>query len=132
MPDQRPTINIDAPPGYQEIALDRHYDRASAMIEKAPDPTDGAYDRLRAARDREAHAKAMVDAAYRDLVMKVACAPGPEKNEMAIRLWASRLASLTAFYISEVLAVHAAQADANRALREMSPAVPTRPDEVTQ
>lgn len=130
MPDQRPTINIDAPPGYQEIALDRHYDRPSAMIEKAPDPTDGAFDRLKAARDRQERHIAEAHERYRNLVVTVARAP---IGLALLGTWKAELVGRILDYCTAVELIDVAENDATRARREMEgPATPTRPDEVTQ
>jgi len=111
---------------------DKAYDRHSALLEPAPDPTEGAYDRLVAAREREQCRKLVLEGRYRDLVQKVAFAPNAFYRDDSVREWAASVATLTAAYVAEIAAVHAAQNDANRALREMrGPAVATRPDEAT-
>lgn len=111
---------------------DEAYDRPSALLEPTPGPTEGAYDRLLAAREREDDHKYILEGRYRDLVQKVAFAPNAFYRDDSVREWAASVATLVADYVAEIAAVHAARSDANRALREMrGPAVATRPDEAT-
>lgn len=130
MTTKRPPINLDAPPNYHELALDRAYDRRSAMLETAPDPTDGAYERLVAARRREERHIAEAHERYRSLVVTVARAP---IGRALLGAWKTDLIRTILDYCAAVEAIDVAETDANRARREMDgPATATRPDEVTQ
>lgn len=107
---------------------DTAYDRPSALLEPAPDLTEGAYDRLRAAREREDYHRLTIEGAYRDVMT---CAAYATQSASAVDDWAARLATAVGRYCAEVKAKQVASDDANRALREMSPLIATRPDEAT-
>lgn len=130
MTTKRPPINLDAPPNYHELALDRAYDRRPALLEKAPDPTEGAIDRLKAARDRQERHISESHQRYRDLVQAVSRAP---MGRALLGAWKADLVVRILDYCSAVEMIDVAENDATRARREMDgPATATRPDEVTQ
>ncbi len=116
MTPERPPINFDAPPGYQELALDRAYDRPSGMLERAPDIVPPAFDRLTSARERQARADVRIAEARHMLVVSAVTAP---TTETKLNEWADRHTDLMTALLAEIRARVIADDDARRALASM-------------
>lgn len=94
----RPTINLDAPPGYHELHLDT------------------AYDRLAAARERQDRAEASIADAYRAFVLTAASIPTSGVN---LDKWLDRHTEAMASVVAEIRARVVADDDAKHALAAM-------------
>lgn len=120
MTPQRPQINFDAPPGYQEVALDRAYDRPSGMLERAPDVMP-PFDRLASARERQARADVRIAEARQALIVSAVTAP---ITGLRLDEWVDAHTRLMLALVAENNARVVADDDARRALAQMNGGAP--------